>query len=62
MAKPKPQRFTATVQIDTGKRVVAPAGSIEPAELDPAVWSAQIATGRIVEAPADDKPAEPATE
>ena len=52
MAKPKPQRFTATVQIDTGKRVVAPGGEIEPAELDPAVWAAQVVTGRIVEAKA----------
>jgi hypothetical protein len=49
MARPKPQRFTATVQIDNGKRVVAPGGEIEPSELDPAVWGALVATGRIVE-------------
>lgn len=62
MAKPKPPRFTATVQIDNGRKMFAPGEPIEPPDLDPAVWAAQVATGRIVEALADDKRDEPTAE
>lgn len=49
MAKPKQPRFIATVQIDNGKKVFAPGEPIEPSDLDPAVWAAQLATDRIVD-------------